>query len=214
MQCAEFEARVHNVLDQRAAPDSDAELVEHASNCERCAQIMHAQRSLFDGLRSPIEQATSVHFGHQVLDALKVEKANRVRRRSIAFGLATAAALMVMVMSFARGPRVENADRDSAGGRLAIATPPRSVTPSPAMSPEEKEEFRLLIRQLLDQVSTHPVQGLDTVDEVAAKSLRPLAVSFNFALDSLRRHLPGQNNDESTDPQARLFEYHVDDRLS
>ncbi|MBP86022.1 MAG: hypothetical protein CMJ64_04785 [Planctomycetaceae bacterium] len=203
MQCAEFEIRLQDALDRRIDPESDDRLVDHAERCEACRHVVYGQRLLLDGLRVQAEPPCSSHIGHQVLDRLASDSARRTRRRRLVFALAIAVALFVAVLPFARGPRADTATARPSAKVLAIATVPQPPLPKPTMTAGETEEFRLLIRQLLDQVSLRPLEGFESVDRVAGKSIRPLAITFHFAFDTLRRTLPGQGSAEPTHPQAR-----------
>lgn len=200
MQCAEFEVRLHHSLDSRLDPESDSQLVEHAHACETCRQILNVQSRLFEGLRLPIEQPESTFFGHAVLDQVTAHRQRRTKRRRIATALAVAAAIAVIVLPLARAPRPGTAKKSKSPAGLAIATVP-APAPRPSLSPGEAEELRLLMRRLLD-VSSRPLETLESVDHVASKSIRPLAVTFNFAFDTLWRTLPGQGGSGRAEPQA------------
>ena len=43
MHCVRFEMRLNRLLDDRASPDSDLELVEHARECPDCAERVLSQ---------------------------------------------------------------------------------------------------------------------------------------------------------------------------
>ena len=199
MQCAEFETQLQYALDHRVAPDSDERLIDHAEHCEPCRQTLDCGMLLLEGLR--LAPPCSPHIGHQVLDRLLAERARRTKRRRIAFALAIAAGLLVAILPFARGPREDTVKGRPTG--LAIATIGQPSQHESTMTAEEAEEFRLLIRELLNQVSMRPLEGLESVDQVAGRSIRPFAITLHFALDTLRRTLPGQGAAESSQPQAR-----------
>src|SRR5258707_7606584 len=40
MHCVRFEMRLNRLLDDRASPESDLELVEHARECPDCAELL------------------------------------------------------------------------------------------------------------------------------------------------------------------------------
>lgn len=50
MQCAEFEDRLNELLDEREQPSFDAELAAHAAACARCADSLAACQLLLDGI--------------------------------------------------------------------------------------------------------------------------------------------------------------------
>ena len=52
MHCVRFEMRLNRLLDDRASPDSDLELVEHARECPDCAELLTANELLLRGIES------------------------------------------------------------------------------------------------------------------------------------------------------------------
>jgi len=215
MQCAEFETQVQYALDRRVDPEADDRILAHAENCGACRQALDTQRLLLEGLRFHSDPPCSPHIGHQVLDRLVAESNRRTRRRRLAIALAIAAAILVAMLPFAGGPRGDTAKatRPITKG-LAIAAMATPTQRQPTMTPEEAEEFRLLIRQLVEQVSKRPLEGFESVDQVAGRSIRPLAITLHFAFDTLRRTLPGQGNAESSQPQARSLPLHAANTVS
>jgi hypothetical protein len=93
-------------------------------------------------------------------------------------------------------------NRDHGGGRLALVTqqaPERN--PRRAFTAEESEDFRRLMHQWMLQISDHRLGMLEPVDRLAS-GIRPLALTFNLALDTLRRTLPGYSEPRPVEPQA------------
>jgi hypothetical protein len=50
MQCVEFETRLNDLLDERAAPSVDIGLAEHAQSCARCCELLAAHEALLEGV--------------------------------------------------------------------------------------------------------------------------------------------------------------------
>lgn len=50
MQCEKFEARLHDLLDQRSAPECDPLLLEHAEQCDGCRELLSIQEQMMLGL--------------------------------------------------------------------------------------------------------------------------------------------------------------------
>src|SRR5262245_49973450 len=73
MQCPEFEARLHSLLDDRQSPEADATLVAHAAGCEPCNQLLVGQRLLLAGLRRGVSQSPGSHFALQSIEQYKSE---------------------------------------------------------------------------------------------------------------------------------------------
>lgn len=51
MLCEAFENRLQLLLDERQCPEEDALLVEHASDCAHCRDVLDTQAGLFDTVR-------------------------------------------------------------------------------------------------------------------------------------------------------------------
>jgi hypothetical protein len=58
MQCVEFEVRLNELLDQRAATVADELLAEHAGACPNCSRLLTAHELLLEG----IEMLPTVHL--------------------------------------------------------------------------------------------------------------------------------------------------------
>jgi len=52
MQCAKFEQRLQQLLDERQNVEQDEMLREHSRGCPACGQVWRAQSLLFAGLKS------------------------------------------------------------------------------------------------------------------------------------------------------------------
>jgi hypothetical protein len=57
------------------------------------------------------------------------------------------------------------------------------------------------MHQLMLRLSDHRLSMFEPVDQLAS-GIRPLAITFNFALDTLRRSLPGYSQQQPVEPQA------------
>jgi hypothetical protein len=129
MRCAEFEARLNDVLDERAEPAADRSLAEHAERCPRCAELAASHELLLEGTRllpkvelRPAERATLArHVGAalangdhsfrngtvELADSESLAMGSN-RRLSLAMtGLAVAAAAMLLITVL---PRLRDAD--------------------------------------------------------------------------------------------------------
>ncbi|MCA9219435.1 MAG: zf-HC2 domain-containing protein [Planctomycetales bacterium] len=97
MKCDEFQARLHDLLDQRLAPEDDDALRSHANNCDHCDHVLQAQERLFYGLAQFPAPTPSGEFAERL--AASVVTTPRSRRSLarplmiLALGLAAAVAI-------------------------------------------------------------------------------------------------------------------------
>ncbi len=203
MQCAKFEQRLQQLLDDRSVVEQDKVLREHANACEDCRAMLQAQQALFTGLRVLPQGAGSKDVGHRVLDRLLVERRHRSRRRFTMIALAITAVVVIAMIPLAgrRGPGWNN--KPAGGGQLALSYSPSSETGKRELSKAEAEELRLLMRDFVMRLSDPRFEMFDSVDQLTS-GIRPLAVTFNFAIDTLRRSLPGYSEHETMEPQAQF----------
>ncbi|MDA1050264.1 MAG: hypothetical protein O3C40_07265 [Planctomycetota bacterium] len=204
MQCAKFEQRLQQLLDDRKNVEQDEMLRGHARDCDACGKVLHAQSRLFAGLRlHPLPQPLCPkEMGHRVLDQMRIDRRRRSNRRYMMVALATAATIMIALLPFA-GDRVRFRPKDGrSGGGLALVTPaPRQIAVR-TLTAQESEDLRVLMHQLMVRLSEHRFGIFEPVDELAS-GIRPLAVTFNLALDTLWRTLPGYSERQPVEPQAQ-----------
>jgi len=201
MQCAKFEERLQQLLDDRKSVEQDKLLQEHARGCDACGSVLHTQSMLFAGLRATLEPRFTKDLGHRVVDQLRIDHRKRTNKRLMIAALATAAVITIALLPLA-GDRIPfQRDRDHGNGGLALATPTLEQNPQRAFTAEESEDLRLLMHQWMLQISDHRLGMFEPVDQLAS-GIRPLALTFNLALDTLRRTLPGYSERPPAEPQA------------
>ena len=201
MQCARFEQRLQQLLDDRKNVEQDEMLRQHSQRCDACASILRTQSQALAGLEWFPEPSFSQDLGPRVLDQLHFDQRKRNRRRFVMAALAAAAAIMIALLPFA-GDRVRfRPQGEPGGGRLAILTPTPRHEPASKLTDQEAEDIRLVMHQLMLRLSDHPLAMFEPVDQLAS-GIRPLAATFSFALDTLRRTLPGYSQPQPVEPQA------------
>ncbi len=130
MQCETFEGRLHELLDRRELPESDASLREHALVCSDCAETLAAQDALFAGLAKAEIPTISADFTQRVLANKRPELNHRFFRRFSLGLLVLAAVLLVAVLPTywwlhsAGSPRNDGSDQDGPGRLVADETNP------------------------------------------------------------------------------------------
>jgi hypothetical protein len=77
MRCAEFEARLNDLLDERVEPAADAVLTDHAERCPLCAELAASHELLLEGTRLlpkvQLRPGESEMLGRRVVAAVAVE---------------------------------------------------------------------------------------------------------------------------------------------
>ncbi len=203
MQCVKFEERLQQLLDERVAVETDRGIVEHAQSCPMCQSTLRAQDRLFTGLRAMSIPPAPRDLGHRVLDQMYITRRATQRRRWIVISLATAASLIVALLSF-MGPLSEMARQNKAeNGGLALGVSGSFNSAQELANDRATEDLRLLLREWVSRISDQSIDSFDSVDRLAI-GMRPLALTFNLALDTLRRTLPGYNPPQHGEPQARF----------
>jgi len=202
MQCAKFEQRLHQLLDDRENIEQDEMLSGHAKKCEECRVVLQTQSRILAGLRSLPSPKREQDLGHRVLDQLRVDQRKRKNRRFAVLALAMAASLLIALLPFAGDHVRLRQDRKG----LALVTPAPHPETVNKMSKQETEDLRLVMHQFMLKFSDHPLGMFEPVDQLAS-GIRPLAISFNFALDTLRRTLPGYSEPQTIEPQAIYREF-------
>ena len=201
MQCAKFEERLQQLLDDRKSVEQDNLIQEHATGCDACGSVLRTQSLLFAGLQATLGPSFTKSLGHRVVDQLRIDHRKRANRRLTIAALATAAVIMIALFPLA-GDRIRFLrDRDHGNGGLALATQTREQNPHRTFTSEESEDLRLLMHQWMLQISDHRLGMFEPVDQLAS-GIRPLALTFNLALDTLRRTLPGYSERQPAEPQA------------
>ncbi len=98
MQCEKFEDRLHELLDRREPPESDARLQEHAALCANCAEQLAAQESLFAGLKLSQPPELSANFTQRVMATSPPRRSNGAFGKLVVGLLVLAAILLIALL--------------------------------------------------------------------------------------------------------------------
>jgi len=201
MQCEKFEQRLQQLLDDRKNFEQDDMLREHSRGCDACGWVLRTQSRLFAGLRSFPEPSFAQDLGLRVLDQLRIDRRKRNNKRLWMAALATAAGIMIALLSLAGDHVRFRQQGQQRGGGLALVTPAPRQMPAGRLTEQESEDIRWLMHQLILRISDQRFEMFEPVDQLAS-GIRPLAVTFNFALDTLRRTLPGYSRPQPAEPEV------------
>jgi hypothetical protein len=142
MLCEMFDARMHEMLDQRERPELDARLRDHALTCDDCAEKLAAQAALLDGLKAMRAPEPGQDFTHAVLAGVRPRETKPAWGKIVWSLVALAAVLLVAVVplwwllgSLQKGARdvpTPGADGPSVAQDRLVPAPEPRPTPRPA----------------------------------------------------------------------------------
>ena len=76
MKCAEFERRLHELLDQRIQPESDFQLFHHAQQCSRCRRSLNGVATLLSGIDLLDVPSLPADFTQQTVAKVQPQRAS------------------------------------------------------------------------------------------------------------------------------------------
>jgi hypothetical protein len=205
MRCAEFEARLNDVIDERAEPAADAVLAEHAERCPRCAELAASHELLLEGTRllpkvelRPVERAAmarqvaaAVAAGEQSFrdgtlaladgEPLAVAKNRRASLAMIGLAVGVAAALLITVL-----PRLRDADAPEPNnrpehGNIADVDPRPQLEPKVVPATDPRQEL----------------EGIAWVGYQLADGLKPVTSSMVEKVREWRKRPPIFHSDDN-----------------
>lgn len=187
MRCVDFEARLNDVLDERAAPESDPELVRHSQTCVNCAEQMQWHLQILSAVHPPVMPNS---IADRIATPSPVARGLGRLMQQPAFwgGIVVAAAVGWLAINLPKSAPQPANTGDSAA-ELADRSP--SAGPSPLVA---SQQFYSLLEQL-------PVEETKRVAEPIAGGIRPIRNSLGVAFDALRETLPPNKRPEEG-PQA------------
>jgi hypothetical protein len=219
MRCAEFEARLNDVLDERVEPAADAVLAEHAERCPRCAELAASHELLLEGARLmpkvELRSAERTTLARHVVAAMAngdqsfrngtVELADREplavganRRASLAMiGLAVAAAAAVLITVLPRlgdgnvpHPNIKPDVKDRAQNEPQLPNGPKIEAPLVGPSTDPRQEL----------------EGIAWVGYQLADGLKPVTSSMVEKVREWRKRPPIFHSDENLRSSQYLLE--------
>lgn len=213
MQCEKFETLWNEALDVRRAPEDDAQLMAHAAECRKCAELLTIADALFIGLEARAAVEPPVDLAQRVLADFN-RPASRFTQPALAIALlAMAASIAVAVGLSWQVLPIDDPAQGVPGAAPEVAvnnSPVKSDDPydrGPSESPAKQLEpvldslpglnadYLAVLRQTGTAVALFPGQvrrvTLSEEPGIVADHLRPVAQPMTAALNALRRTLPG-----------------------
>lgn len=220
MHCEKFEARLHDLLDERLPPECDSALLAHAEQCDGCREMLGLCEQMFSGLEVWEAPAMSDGFAARVValaqQPLTLAEAP-MQKRTASLGwkllsgvLAASVVLGVVTMSIqqnrtARAPQsniVEATPLPTVTPQTHVAISPAMASPTVGPAPLQAGELAQLVEsadglfdgrttgRMIREV-TSSLPEVPLVDE-QIPGLRPITNSFSLTFAIVRKTLPGR----------------------
>jgi len=240
MQCKKFEQRLHDVLDRRDDPQSDASLTEHAERCPECREVLGGTQRMLAVVAARPLPGLSDGFTERVLAEVVVQPPRRASRTLLVAACAVAAMLLIALIPVAghwlRSPQ-EPAVAEQPGEQIppseAVAAVPVQApgTPTasrPWMTPAEGFDFSpetavqrlgtaaVQLPSVVTLLSSEPGEDPSAptwIDPIAG-GIRPVATSMSGAFRAIRNTWPSPRSQEAEKPQAIWRDPAADARLA
>ncbi|MGE0605591.1 MAG: anti-sigma factor [Pirellulales bacterium] len=225
MQCDEFENRLNDLLDARAAPEQDPQLAAHGEECQPCRALLAAERRLLQGLARNTLPTVAADFADVVVrrSRVPVRPWRKYAAWAVAASLLMAVGIRWMTTGQIAGPTPTTIAKDTPGGTSPDAIGqqlpplPGRTTPSRylAAAQETRQTFSeaLLIFPTTPSVATSSTVAGPADDEPGeeavswpadvAECMEPLADTTGDALDFLLSVLPADA--EAAQPAAETL---------
>ena len=198
MQCAEFESRLNDLLDQRRWLDADPRLAEHVRGCGECRNLAAAYEAVVVGLEQSRIPDFSADLTERVLAdyssasnskelTLAGRRAAPARNRTWAFAALAAAVLLAVALRWAVGP----AQKPPAKDDLAVAANEKKAD-------ERKTDGSLAVRDVAPLEVSDASEELDPQlerGEHASDGYRGLAAETSQSFAVAMRLFPGLGSD-------------------
>lgn len=216
MLCCEFEDRFHSVLDDRGNPDEDSLLSAHAASCGPCRAQLHSWELLnigLDGWDPPGASGSIDNIVAMALQAAAEEPAdatvqpkpapNAFDLSAIAAPILLSAAVLAIAlfvpMFLAGGGNDHIAEDTPTANNVAPEIQPASqvVVDEPAVDTNQLNEAELvrsreLFNEMRSRLNEPPTFENLPMPENLPSGLQPIAGSFEVALNTFRKTLPGR----------------------
>jgi hypothetical protein len=196
VRCEQFQQRLNQLLDERKAWESDAQLAAHSDQCADCRALAGGLESLLAGLDARTMPELSADFTEKTLRRIERDRAPRLAWRRAAAPLALAAAVLVTVAAWRWLPHDPNSNFGAPGGR----TPTAREAPADEFASEQQSQidYLAMFHRTGQAMAVLPntVRHTSVPEELAsvAEGFRPVTESFSAMLDTLRRTLPGKSD--------------------
>lgn len=197
MHCRSVEQRMQKMLDDRLDPSVDSDLIEHASMCDECRELLEGQRTFVDGLQLPPIPTLSADFSDRVVGTLMSRQRRSARRFAPAAAFLAIVATLLLVVAL--GPRTHKTIGPEDDRNVVASAEPNDVRA--LMADFDSLEVRVAIEQFVAQLTSGEGAGFYQVDQIAG-TIRPLTSTLNVAFYAIRRSIPGRRHPSSGEPQA------------
>jgi hypothetical protein len=215
MNCGEFEARIHQVLDRRRSLTDDDALADHAMDCSECAAKLDGYVELFEQVGRWQPLPLDADFSRRTvqrafLAPVAVQPNPRAARQRFSYQVLALLACLLLIAALPRLWSQPVPDRSSTEAAAITSTlPATALAPSvaasesvlPVVDSRELEQvpgtawgaedrgndnWRSWWVEWSGRLAAEPFEPLDTFTQ----GIKPIAASLTTALDSLRTTFP------------------------
>jgi hypothetical protein len=187
MHCVRFEMRLNQLLDDRALPDSDLELVEHARECPDCAELLGGHELLLHGLETCEAPSAGPDFAVRIAAEFA---GNSRRRRWQRWAWSVAAVAAGLLLVFGVGHLFKDPAGTNPSPKIPLVNVQRGAANSGASAETRSPYYQTIVDRTAEWRQQLGGQRPEWVDQMA-DGLKPVAESMSAAFHALRRTFPG-----------------------
>jgi anti-sigma factor RsiW len=203
MNCDEFESRLQQRLDGRQSLIGDSRLQDHALTCSMCAALLETYQELYDQIANWQPPELDEDFSARTVrrafpETIAVRPRWSSAQRRYLSQAVTALACLVVIAVLGRFWLVSVSTNGSISD-AKIAAPqlpviaesqthraPAALRDMQPLDAPEADRWRIFWTEWSSGLPPEPLESLDTWTQ----GIKPIAVSLNTALDSLRATFP------------------------
>ena len=195
MQCHQFESRVNELLDRRAALESDSALMAHSFVCADCAEVLSGYQSLMASVPLLDLEDGEIGPADRILAVVGPTKSRGESAYAWYWCFAVAAAVVLGALPWL-SRRLDTAAPPASASVTDLADHGQQSVPQTQEGAGDlwtagrNERYLVMAEELA-------VRQLVWVEPVA-NGLRPVTSSMSAALSALRRTLPGSQSETTS----------------
>jgi hypothetical protein len=210
MNCDEFETKLQQQLDRRQSLIGDSRLMDHALICSPCAAMLETYQELFGQIAAWQPPELDEDFSARTVrrafpEAITVRpNSSSAERRYLSQAVTTLACVILIAVvgtfwltSVSTTGWISNSEISAPQGSvisasqthrapMALRDPRPLVTVPWLVDAPEADRWSIFWTEWSSTLPTEPLESLDTWTQ----GIKPIAVSLNTALDSLRATFP------------------------
>lgn len=172
MRCADFEKRLHRLLDQREVPSEDSQLNRHAHRCRECRETLAACRRMIDGLNLMELPVPGDEFPLRVIRRTRVGRLSFAASRRLNAAWAAVAVTLALALLLPFAWRKDRTESAAAPGPLVA----RTTQPATPRVVEDGTDHTSPKRQRGNDITPKLPQRIDSPSSIAIDQQQPLVL--------------------------------------